>query len=169
MIRPALVAAALCAALPAAAQTFPRTLEGRCPQGACARTELLSREEAARSPDGVLWRVRSRLGTPGSGNRIRWRSPAESYVFCSTVRPAYLFHDSDGPQWTVHLLAPGYPQALSGFTYESQQAYNYVCHGVAEVEGPAAEALAGQGYPASLAGRTDQFDVTNPQDILRPR
>jgi hypothetical protein len=161
--------AALIAAAPAAAQTFPTEVDAGCRQGVCTRLEFLSRLEEARTAGGALYRVRFRQGRV-TGSRVVWRQPEEAYAHCSINRPAYIFRAPGSQAWTAHLLAPGYAEALAGYNTDSHRAYSIVCHGVAEIDGPMARAVRNsQGYPARLAREVAQIELSDPRQILETR
>ena len=96
---------------------------------------------------------------------IQWKL-VESYVFCSTVRPAVLNqHDNS---WLATFIAPGNPVANPGFAQDTLVVYFFICHDLNFSDKVISdEDVASFGYPAGLIEHAgDQVGLVSPTDIL---
>jgi len=104
-------------------------------------------------------------GSYETAQPIQWKL-FESYVFCSTVRPAVLNHHDNG--WLATFIAPGSPVANPGFAQDALVVYFFVCHDLNFADKVITDKdVASFNYPAGLVGHAgDQEHLTSPTDIF---
>lgn len=162
---------ALLAPAPAIAQPLPR-LQGQllspsCRQGECAWIRVIGIARVSRVRQGELRRVVVRRGSSlhrdgrlparAANARIRWEPGTRTnYVFCSTVRPAYAFSETEG--LIVHYLDLF---DLAGYQQASAELYMRFCHG----RGFSARAARALGYRPGT--RNEQSDNGRVTDLTR--
>jgi hypothetical protein len=147
-------------------------LRTSCHMDSCFWLDLETKTILQAGLGGNLVKVRAKRGESfhpqGSYETtqpIQWKL-VESYVFCSTVRPAVLYQQDN--TWFATFLAPGNPIANPGSAQDALVVYFFVCHDLNFAEKVISdEDVASLGYPASLAERAgDQERLTSPTDIL---
>jgi hypothetical protein len=157
------IAAALSAVLghvqPAAAEI---TLPGRCHQGYCYDTIYLGKTLLERGSDGVLYAVETAI----QWHEGRTDVAKESYVYCSTTKPAVIFavDSTDGP-YRASLLNPGERQPIGAFM-SSYPVYWATCHNLVGPRFDVSEDRAREmGYSMNL--QESQIAIDDPRDFLK--
>lgn len=158
--------------LSAALLPFPSqatTIIEKCRMGTCYRVTHLGQQLLRRSPNGVLYSVRQE--TKSWPETAQMPKPAtqvkESFVFCSTKRPTYIFSGFPGmpKRFVAHRLSPS--GGWGGYNWDSHLIYWFVCHGrLAKHDTAAATARLAQGlgYPPELP--TDQVEGATLAELL---
>jgi hypothetical protein len=143
-----------------------------CHRDTCVWFQLEAKTALRVGWSGNLVKVRAKQGESfhpqGSYETtrpIQWKS-VESYVFCSTVRPAVLNQQDNG--WLATFIAPGSPVANPGFAQDALVVYFFICHDLNVADRVITDNdVARFSYPAALAEHAgDQERLTLPTDIL---
>lgn len=103
-------------------------LPGRCHMGECWESKFLGKTVLKKGSNGTLYEVETAdrswpIETQPSGN---YESPTVSYVYCSTIKPAYIFISQFDQQLTAHLLNPG--GDYGGYNQSDYPIYWATCH-----------------------------------------
>ena len=156
-------------------------VKGRCRMGGCGFTKILSVHESARSHRGTLNEVLAQndfVDVPMLNDEPQWDQmgapmfpdpPATSWVFCSFALPAVVYVFSDGQDYVVDVISPGYE--YFGYNTVSHLIYWRVCHGVTLDEGTLADDSVSTrakqlGY-RSLGDRATQQRFQNMRQVRR--
>lgn len=142
-------------------------LPGGCRMGECWESKLIEKNILKRNHLGILYSIK--LATRSWGEEFsppkEFTQIRTDYVFCSTVKPAYIF-ELDGTYF-AHLLNPG--GDYSGYNKDDYPLYWATCHNLV---GPdffsdqiTARALK-WGYPLNLP--SEQITLKNVFDIMNP-
>lgn len=109
-------------------------LRGRCQQGECTFTDIISAQTIGKNDTGrmLLVKVRSAIVSIPAMDQDPYKvKPPKyfglvkvNYAFCSTQKPAIIFY-SDG-KFYAHVLKVG--EAAAGFIVDSHIEYWAVCH-----------------------------------------
>lgn len=153
-------------------------LRGRCHQGGCSFTKIVSTQTIGKNEAGymLLVKERSAIVTPSKKdtNPERVRAPKYfglikvSYVFCSTQKPALIFYSNK--RFYAHVLNVGEP--APGFAIDSHIEYWAACHNkvvsVADVTSDAlAKEAASLGYHKMPETKQAQYDFRNRKKAFR--
>lgn len=142
-------------------------LPGRCYQGSCFETLFGGKALLERDLDGNLYAIEMSIrwlaGGPEPTDRIERRE--ETYVYCSTVRPAFIRPESPGSSvYTALFLNPG--GQPSGASMSVYPIYWTTCHNLVGPRFDIGEERAREmGYSLNL--RESQITINDPRDILR--